>query len=205
MAADRAEALLARLHNDLVADGIGVLDGFLAPAVVHHLIGCATARRARGDFKVAQIGAAARLQRRDDIRGDSTCWLEEPLFDAERELLGAVEHLRLSLNQETFLGLFDHELHYACYPPGAGYARHVDQPRGREARRVSLILYLNEAWHPGHGGELRVFDETGHHDIEPVAGRLVCFLTDGREHAVLPTQVERLSISGWFRGRQGCG
>lgn len=186
-----------------MADGIGVLDGFLAPAAVDRLIGCATARRARGDFRVARIGAAAQLQRHDDIRGDSTCWLEEPLFDPERELLGAVEHLRLSLNQETFLGLFDHELHYACYPPGAGYARHVDQPWGRNQRRVSFILYLNEAWHPGDGGELRIFDERGHRDIEPVAGRLVCFLTEGREHAVLPTQVERLSISGWFRGRQG--
>jgi SM-20-related protein len=50
---------------------------------------------------------------------------------------------------------------------------------------------------------LRIFDSTGRdRDIEPIGGRLVCFLTSGREHAVLPTQRDRLSISGWFRGRE---
>jgi SM-20-related protein len=39
-------------------------------------------------------------------------------------------------------------------------------------------------------------------DIEPVGGRLVCFLTPGRVHEVLPARRERLSISGWFRGRE---
>jgi SM-20-related protein len=45
--------------------------------------------------------------------------------------------------------------------------------------------------------------ETNTHllDIEPLGGRLVCFLTAGREHEVLPAGRERLSISGWFRAR----
>jgi Rps23 Pro-64 3,4-dihydroxylase Tpa1-like proline 4-hydroxylase len=30
----------------------------------------------------------------------------------------------------------------------------------------------------------------------------VLFLTEGREHEVLPTSRERLSITGWFLGRQ---
>jgi len=47
-----------------------------------------------------------------------------------------------------------------------------------------------------------LFDAAGcHRDIEPIAGRLVCFLTPGREHAVLATRRDRLSISGWFRTR----
>jgi SM-20-related protein len=106
------------------------------------------------------------------------------------------------LNGATMLGLFDTELHYAWYPRGAGYQRHVDQPQGRVQRQVSLVLYLNEGWEPAAGGELRIFDAgDGHRDIEPIAGRLVCFFTPGREHAVLPTQRERLSVSGWFRIR----
>lgn len=201
MAAEGLIPALDGLHVDLIGDGVGIRDGFLAPVAVRRLVDCMRTRRERGDFRPARIGGAARPQRRDDIRGDSTCWLDEPLFDAERELLAAVEDLRLHLNREAFLGLFDHELHYACYPPGSGYARHVDQPQGRSLRRVSLIVYLNEEWHPGSAGELRVFDESGYRDIEPVAGRLVCFLTSGREHAVLPTRVERLSISGWLRCR----
>jgi SM-20-related protein len=115
--------------------------------------------------------------------------------------LSDLEQLRLDLNREGFLGLFDLELHYAWYPPGAGYARHIDQLQGRDQRKVSVILYLNEAWTPDAGGELRIFDGDEARDIEPIAGRLVYFLTAGREHAVLPTRQDRLSITGWFRQR----
>jgi SM-20-related protein len=155
-----------------------------------------------GSIPGARIGGDRGLQRREDIRGDSICWITPPLLPAEAVLLEQLEQLRLELNREALLGLFELELHYAWYPPGAGYARHVDQPHGRTQRQVSLVLYLNENWTPAAGGELRIFDAAGcHRDIEPRAGRLVHFLTPEREHAVLPTQTDRLSISGWFRTR----
>ena len=183
-------------------DGISVRDRFLAPVRVRDLVDCAKLRRERGDFAAARIGGGGGLQRRAEIRGDSICWIVPPLLPAERILLQDLENLRLEFNAQAWLGLFELELHYAWYPPGAGYARHVDQPQGRAQRRVSLVLYLNEGWVPGAGGELRLFDPAGHHrDIEPVAGRLVCFSTPGREHAVLATRRDRLSISGWFRAR----
>ncbi|HMD29890.1 MAG TPA: 2OG-Fe(II) oxygenase [Steroidobacteraceae bacterium] len=190
------------IDADLKADGLSVQDRFLGPSRIRALADCAQLRRARGDFTAARIGNDASLQRREEIRGDSTCWIAPPLLPAERALLREFEHLRLQLNRDACLGLFDLELHYACYPPGAGYARHVDQPQGRGQRQVSVLLYLNEDWTPVAGGELRIFHAAGgHRDIEPIAGRLVCFLTPGREHAVLPTQRDRLSISGWFRAR----
>jgi SM-20-related protein len=183
-------------------DGISVRDQFLAPSQVRALVECAHLRHARREFGVARIGSGRGLRRREDIRGDSICWITPPLWPAEQALLGELERLRLELNREAMLGLFELELHYAWYPPGAGYARHVDQPQGRTQRRVSLVLYLNQDWIPAAGGELRIFDPAhGHRDIEPIAGRLVCFFTPGREHAVLPTQTDRLSVSGWFRTR----
>jgi len=186
----------------LKLDGIAVRDEFLATATIRALLGSAHLRRERGDFHAAHIGGGAGVQRREEIRGDFTCWIAAPLLPAEEALLEDLERLRLDLNRETMLGLFELELHYAWYPPGAGYERHVDQPLGRGQRQVSLVLYLNEGWTPGAGGELRIFDAAGgHRDIEPVAGRLACFLTPGREHAVLPTLRDRLSISGWFRAR----
>ncbi len=190
------------IDTGLKVDGISVRDQFLAPSQIRALADCARLRRARGDFDAARIGSGRSLQRREDIRGDSTCWIAPPLWPAEQALLGELERLRLELNREAMLGLFELELHYAWYSPGAGYARHVDQPQGRAQRRVSLVLYLNQDWMPAAGGELRIFDAAdGHRDIEPIAGRLVYFLTPGREHAVLPTQRERLSVSGWFRTR----
>jgi SM-20-related protein len=124
-------------------------------------------RRARGDFHPARIGNDGSSQRREDIRGDSTCWVAPPLHAAEEKLLHALEQVRLELNSAGQLGLFELELHYAWYPPGSGYVRHVDQPRGRTQRRVSLVLYLNEEWQPVAGGVLRIFDARYRADRRP--------------------------------------
>ncbi|MDP9009438.1 MAG: 2OG-Fe(II) oxygenase [Pseudomonadota bacterium] len=187
----------------MTSSGISIRDRFIAADQIHALLQCARARQTRGDFAPARIGGEAHAQRREEIRGDFTCWLREPLYPAERLLLEQLEQLRLELNREAYLGLFELELHYARYPPGAGYARHVDQPMGTTLRKVSLVLYLNVDWERPDGGVLRIHETDDRAlDVEPVGGRLVCFLTPGREHEVLPARRERLSISGWFRGRE---
>lgn len=195
--------LFDRILGELRADGISISDGFLPPAEVRALARCAALRRSRGEFAAARIGADSNLQHREDVRGDLICWLAGSLSPAETRTLAALELLRSYLNEGAYLGLFDLEIHYAWYPPGAAYARHVDRPRGRSARRVSLALYLNERRSPADGGALRVQGDDGRfRDIDPVAGRLVLFLSESREHEVLLTQVPRLSLTGWFRGRE---
>ena len=195
--------LLDRIVGELRADGISVSDDFLPPPDIRALAECAALRRSRGEFVEARIGADRSLQRRADVRGDLTCWLAGALLPAETRVLGALEQLRLGLNQGAYLGLLDLEIHYAWYPPGAAYASHVDRPQGRSARRVSLALYLNEARSSADGGALRIRGDDGRfRDIEPVGGRLALFLSDSREHEVLVTQVPRLSLTGWFRGRE---
>jgi len=200
---DADDRLFERILEQLRADGIAVCDGFLPPFDVRALAECAALRRARGEFLEARIGADRSLQRREDVRGDLICWLAGALLPAETQLLGALERLRLCLNEGAYLGLLDLEIHYAWYPPGTAYARHVDRPWGRAARRVSLALYLNERRSPADGGALRIQGDGGRfRDIEPVGGRLVLFLSESREHEVLLTQVPRLSLTGWFRGRE---
>jgi SM-20-related protein len=186
----------------LLADGIAVRDSFLSPSEVRALAHCAQSRRARGEFSAARIGSRSALERREDIRGDLICWLSPPLLEPEARLLGVLETLRLELNRGATLGLFDLELHYAWYPPGSGYARHLDRPRNGDARVVSVVLYLNEEWGPLDGGALRCFDGGAvTRDIEPVGGRLVTFLSEAREHAVLPAKRARLAATGWFLAR----
>jgi SM-20-related protein len=200
---DVERALLDRVLEQLRADGISVSDDFLPPPDIRALAECAALRRSRGEFLEARIGADRSLQRRAGVRGDLTCWLAGALLPAETQVLGALERLRVGLNEGAYLGLLDLEIHYAWYPPGAAYARHVDRPQGRSARRVSLALYLNEARSPADGGALRIRGDDGRfRDIEPVGGRLAVFLSDSREHEVLVTQVPRLSLTGWFRGRE---
>jgi SM-20-related protein len=187
---------------DLSASGISIRDQFASTAEVVALRECARTRQSRGDFAPARVGRQGAERRRHHIRGDFTCWLSEPLLPPERLLLDRMEELRLHLNREAFLGLFELELHYARYPAGAAYSRHVDQPRGSAQRKLSSVLYLNPGWQATDGGVLRIHAaDDSFVDVAPIAGRLVCFLTPGREHEVLQARCERLSISGWFRGR----
>jgi SM-20-related protein len=194
------------ISEDLGSTGISVQDGYLDVVSVRALYQCLRERHIRGEFAAARIGRDATLQNDPGVRGDQTCWLCDPLFAPEAELLLKFEELRLQLNRDLYLGLFDLELHYAWYPQGAGYVRHVDQSLDSAARRMSLILYLNENWEPADGGELELYDEHGGcRRVEPCAGRLVCFLSAGREHAVLAAGRDRFSVSGWFRARDGLG
>src|SRR5271166_329689 len=193
-----AEAIAA----GLCAHGLSVADHYADAVLVRDLAACAQLRWERGEFAPARVGAAGEARRREEIRGDCICWLAEPLLPAETALLRALEQLRLALNRQATLGLFDLEMHYARYQAGAGYARHVDQPQGRDQRRVSAVLYLNSDWDAALGGSLRVFDGArALRDIAPVAGRLVCFLSAGLEHEVLPSLRTRWSLTGWFRTR----
>jgi SM-20-related protein len=179
---------------------MSIRDQFVSAAEVLALQECARARELRGGFAPARVGPQGAERRRDHIRGDFTCWLSEPLLPPERVLLERMEELRLQLNRDAFLGLYELELHYARYPAGAAYSRHVDQPMGSTQRKVSLVLYLNPGWQCSDGGILRIHAADERFvDVEPLAGRMVCFLTPGREHEVLQARRERLSISGWFR------
>jgi SM-20-related protein len=140
---------------------------------------------------------------RSGIRGDHVLWIDESQAGpALKAVLEKLEALRLAVNQGLFLGLFDVELHFAVYPPGAGYQRHLDRFRDDDRRSLTVILYLNEDWQRDDGGLLRFWPaESGALDIVPTGGTLVTFLSDRFWHEVLPARRERLSLTGWFRRR----
>ena len=99
-------------------------------------------------------------------------------------------------------GLEDFQGHFALYPSGAAYARHVDRLAGTDVRAISVALYLNDDWAACDGGVLRMYTGGGaSEDVLPRGGRLVAFLSDRFEHEVLPSSRERLSFTGWYRRR----
>ena len=107
-----------------------------------------------------------------------------------------------------FIGLFDYEIHFAHYPVGAFYKKHLDafrcnRQQGQSNRVLSTVLYLNHAWQLGDGGELLLYAEDDDNKvletILPECGRLVIFLSEKLPHEVLPAKRERKSIAGWFR------
>lgn len=208
---DVATDRTAELIDALRASGWCCLPGFLDERTVAALRG--DARALQADFRAAAVGRAQERQRHEAIRSDATHWLDGGTA-AQRAFLGAMDTLRLALNSRLYLGLFDYEAHYAHYPPGAFYRRHLDVFRaaangGRPRRVLSTVFYLNDAWCEGDGGELVLWDaqerEHGREQerevarIAPLAGTAVFFLSDEMPHEVLPARVDRYSIAGWFR------
>jgi SM-20-related protein len=188
---------------------------FLSAAEVTELKKSALLRRAQGRFQDAGVGRGAQLTRANDVRRDQLSWLEaSSLSTAEASLWARLEELKAAFNRELRLGLWELEAHFAIYPPGGFYRRHLDRFRDDDARVISIVLYLNEAWKPTDGGELRLFNVRPQIEnsselaleqtllIEPRSGSLVCFLSDSVEHEVLESfDHERFSIAGWFRRR----
>jgi SM-20-related protein len=156
-----------------------------------------------GTFHPGGTGAGATPAIRPAMRGDHLQWWEPALASpAQRACLERFEALRLTLNQELQLGLFDFECHFAVYPAGTRYGRHLDRFKSDARRTLSCVLYLNVDWREQEGGQLRLYLNEGHNlDITPRAGTLVAFLSDRIEHEVLPATRERLSVAGWFRRR----
>lgn len=161
------------------------------------------------EFRQAGIGKANSHQVDTFVRGDAITWLDDTT-EASRAYLDWMEQLRLELNRRLFLGLFDFECHYAWYPRGTYYKKHVDAFRGSGSNRViSSVLYLNPGWRPGDGGELVLYSAhdqtTALESIEPRYGKLVLFLSEAFPHEVLPANRSRYSVAGWFRVNNSLG
>lgn len=196
--------LLLRVVDDLASHGWSQQSIFLPQALTMELAKECRARAAAGQLSPAGIGRGDQQQVQEGIRGDRIDWLESGQSAAGDRYLALMESLRQALNRELFLGLEELESHFALYPPGACYQRHLDRFRDDDSRTVSVIVYLNEDWQPDDGGELRLYLPSGRvHDVLPLGGSLACFLSADMPHEVLPARRERLSLTGWFRRRGG--
>jgi SM-20-related protein len=206
VAAQRAAAAprlnVAAAIDALASLGIAEVDDFIPPAMIQSLRARCCELGAEGALRPARVGRGANERLAVDIRGDSIAWVDEPDNAVERALLERLEALRVELNRELMTGLVDFEGHFARYPAGASYRRHIDRLSGSDVRVLSAVLYLNEGWSDDDGGQLRLHLRDGEsRDVAPVGGRLVVFRSEQFEHEVLPARRERLSFTGWFRRR----
>ncbi|WP_445571177.1 2OG-Fe(II) oxygenase [Pseudomonas sp. E102] len=193
--------LLLRIVDDLAERGWSQQNIFLPDALTRALAAECRQRAAEGELAPAAVGRGPFSEIREGIRGDHIQWIEPGQVDACDRYLGLMDCLREALNRGLFLGLEDFESHFALYPPGAFYLKHVDRFRDDDRRMVSAVLYLNDAWLPEHGGQLRMYLGESEHDVVPTGGCLVVFLSGDIPHEVLPATRERLSLTGWFRRR----
>ncbi|MEE2526874.1 2OG-Fe(II) oxygenase [Hyphobacterium sp. HN65] len=200
----------ATLIEDLATKGWAHATGALPGDLVTSLRDRLEVLFEEGELARARIGRGETETRANSIRQTEIAWLtgEHP---AERQFLGGTEALRLEINRALFAGLFEFEAHFARYPAGGHYARHLDAFADRPRDRiVSLVAWLNADWQDGDGGELDVWtgpDDHGHPvaTLAPRGGDLLLMMSETIPHAVRATAVPRLGLAGWFRVNPGVG
>ena len=202
--------LEASVIEALAEKGWAIAEGALEPELVWALRNRADALHAAKAFDGGRVGRGDALTEAPRIRRAEIAWLEGE-DSAERRLLDGTEALRQSLNRALFLGLFEFEAHFARYPTGGFYRRHLDAfAGGPKSRVVSFVTYLNADWDDADGGELAIWDRPDDTGVPavivlPKPGSVVLMLSERIPHEVRPARRERLSVSGWFRVNPGIG
>lgn len=185
--------------DHLAAHGYVIVPNFLARTQTLELFHYAQ-QLPQQAWQQAGIGRADNYTTNTAVRQDKIRWLsaQDPF---ESAYLKMMDELRVQLNRELFMGLFDYECHLAHYPPGAFYRKHLDAFKGRSNRILTTVFYLNPEWDESDGGQLVIYGDKGEvlETVLPEAGKLVVFLSDVFVHEVLTGSRDRFSITGWYR------
>jgi SM-20-related protein len=193
--------------SDLLDKKYSIVDDFFTQEEVSQLR-CSLMEKYEEDaFKKAAIGNRVNEVIASSVRGDFILWLNESVNDpAEKQFFFKINDLVDYLNKTCFLGILYKEFHYALYPKGTFYKRHLDTFQNDDRRKLSIVCYLNdEDWKPDFGGELVLYlNENGKETekiIYPFPGKMVIFESQVLEHEVKPVEKARLSITGWLKTR----
>lgn len=189
--------------SDLADKGWALLPKVLPSPFCMELNSWIDQQVALGSFQRAGIGRGQKYQKNESVRGDLVLWmsdLDEGQHLSRLETL--LDTLRHRLNRDLFAGLETFEGHFAIYPPGGFYRRHVDTFRDDDARKLTLLLYLNERWEKSDGGELILeMSDRSTVTIAPTMGTIVVFDSRRFPHEVTEANAERRSFTGWFKVR----
>lgn len=195
----------SQIVSDLYENGWSVVDHYIPESLRVALLDEQRDILRHGQFRHAGIGSGDSFAIKPEIRSDKVFWMDGQLLTPlQQQYWDLMDVLMQDINRRCFIGLRSFEAHFAMYPPGSFYLRHLDQFKAVAYRVVTVILYLNDSWEEGNGGELRMYlqnedlEET-HVDIFPEGGKLVVFLSGEIPHEVRPTNKERVSITGWFK------
>jgi len=199
------EEMLDHISAEIYQKSYVVVDDFVEESFRKALLAEQIQLLQLGKFRHAAVGKGGQKQVRTEIRSDEVLWMDaEELSPLQRAYWEKILEVQKVLNQRCFLGLRSFEGHFARYPVGSFYKRHLDQFHAVPHRVVTVILYLNDSWTSEDEGALRMYlpQEDGSElleDVLPLGGRLVVFLSGDIPHEVLPTKKERISITGWLR------
>lgn len=157
-------------------------------------------------FIPANTGSGKNLLRNGAVRGDHIFWLNEKLpgfHQCQNNIFSVLKLLKTNFNQKFYLNIRNLEFHYALYPAGAHYDKHLDQHKGQNQRTITFVHYLNPLWKISDGGRLLIYDPENPEKVlltvEPLFGRTILFFSDVFQHEVEVSSQKRMSFTGWFR------
>ena len=201
-----------------------VIDGFLLPEQTRELRAAIDAARRAGDMQPGVLAGGATGQNlsytHERVRGDHVMWQggDEDGFGALARYMKKMDTLvselgeRPCMREHGLAGVQDRsKAMCTCYPGGgARYTMHCDNHctvgdgDKCNGRRLTALLYLNDGWTEGDGGQLRLFHPAPRHkehkaELDPLGGRAVIFWSDYRvPHEVLSAAVPRFAVTLWY-------
>jgi len=200
--------LYERIIADISNHKFSIIEDFFTLEEVSILRASLLEKYEEDSFKKSAIGNRVNEVIVKSVRGDVILWIDETKADvAEALFFNKINDLIKYLNRTCFMGILQKEFHYAVYPKGTFYKRHIDTFQNDDRRKLSFVCYLNdENWQAENGGELVLYLDEDNQEtaktIFPITGRVVIFESQIIEHEVKPIlQDQRLSITGWLKTR----
>ncbi len=196
-----AAPLLSASDLDTLAEvGWVAGDGFVNDDTLHAALDELEHLRHDGELRRAGISRGDEHRLDSAQRRDSIAWVDPststPALNRLHERFTGLQH---ELNRGLFASLRRFELQSAWYPPGGFYRRHYDAFAGSTNRLLTAIVYLNPAWSPADGGELRVWTGEATTDLPPAFNHWVVFFSERVPHEVRVTHRPRWALTAWYR------
>ena len=197
-----------KIINDLLNQKYSISDFFFSEQETKQLRESIIQQDNNQDFHQAAVGNAQNEQIVKSVRGDKIRWIDESQqTETEEIFFSKINHFIDYLNQTCYMGIDESEFHYAVYPEGTFYQKHIDAVKNDDRRTLSIVLYLNdEEWKDDFGGQLALYlpkDDGTENELNvlPLAGRLAVFDSKTIPHEVKKVNRPRYSITGWLKTR----
>ena len=194
------QASFNTLINSFIDNDIGIAENFLPAPLSQQLKNNLLQLYAANQFIAAGTGNNTVAVYNKQMRSDVIYWLDRKHNNIhENTFFDVMDAFVQELNSTCYTSITSYEFHYALYPTGSFYKKHIDQFKSNNSRQFSMMLYLNEGWQPEDGGELCIHHKNTQQKIPPVYGKSVFFKSNVVAHEVLLTHKPRMSITGWLK------
>ncbi|MCB0393687.1 MAG: 2OG-Fe(II) oxygenase [Bdellovibrionales bacterium] len=189
---------LSSLSEALATCGLWVSDDFISMQLTEELLRISVEKKEMNQFRPAKIGKGVARKKIKEIRGDEIHWIEDWSLPSLLIIQEKLTEVMGTIRKELFIPLKRFESQFAHYPPNSRYLRHQDRHKVQPHRWISAVIYLG-LWNEGDGGALIVKNSIGEdRTVYPTQGRIAVFLSE-LEHEVKKTNVDRWSLTTWFR------